>query len=165
MNNFKDLIENTKLVKQLDELFENDEIDGQTLEDSKELLFSSIGENIDNLTIYKIKLDNKIKECKEIKKHYEDLEKQYIKKLNKLNSFIIMIMNGMKTDKLNGNVGTIKKTYSKKVDITDINKIPKEYIRTKIDEEPMKKEIKKAIEQGEKIQGASVITIENISYK
>ena len=162
---FKELIENTKLIKDLDELFNAEEIDEKTLHDSRELLFESLGENIDSLNDYKIKLDNKINECKEIKERYVALEKHYEKKRDRLNEFLLSIMNNMKTDKLLGNVGYIKKKETKQVNILDIEKIPKEYIDIKITKNPKKLDIRKAIENGAEIEGACIIKNEGILYK
>lgn len=165
MNDFKELLENTSFIKQLDEMFDNEEIDEQTLEDSKELIFESLGENIDNLNIYKIKLESKIKECQEVEKRYYELRKHYNKKLEKLNEFLLGVMDKMKTDKLLGNVGYVKKRQSKFVNITDLNKIPEQYRKVETIITPIKSDIKKALENGESIEGASIGINNSITYK
>lgn len=165
MNDFKELLENTSFIKQLDEMFDNEEIDEQTLEDSKELIFESLGENIDNLNIYKIKLESKIKECQEVEKRYYELKKHYNKKLEKLNEFLLSVMDKMKTDKLLGNVGYVKKRQSKFINITDLNKIPEQYKKVETIITPIKSDIKKALENGENIEGASIGINNSITYK
>lgn len=165
MNDFKELLENTSFIKQLDEMFDNEEIDEQTLEDSKELIFESLGENIDNLNIYKIKLESKIKECQEVEKRYYELKKYYNKKLEKLNEFLLSVMDKMKTDKLLGNVGYVKKRQSKFINITDLNKIPEQYKKVETIITPIKSDIKKALENGENIEGASIGINNSITYK
>lgn len=165
MNDFKELLENTSFIKQLDEMFDNEEIDEQTLEDSKELIFESLGENIDNLNIYKIKLESKIKECQEVEKRYYELRKYYNKKLEKLNEFLLGVMDKMKTDKLLGNVGYVKKRQSKFINITDLNKIPEQYKKVETIITPIKSDIKKALENGENIEGASIGINNSITYK
>lgn len=165
MNDFKELLENTSFIKQLDEMFDNEEIDEQTLEDSKELIFESLGENIDNLNIYKIKLESKIKECQEVEKRYYELRKHYNKKLEKLNEFLLGVMDKMKTDKLLGNVGYVKKRQSKFINITDLNKIPEQYKKIETVITPIKSDIKKALENGENIEGAYIGINNSITYK
>ncbi len=165
MNDFKELLENTSFIKQLDEMFDNEEIDEQTLEDSKELIFESLGENIDNLNIYKIKLESKIKECQEVEKRYYELRKHYNKKLEKLNEFLLGVMDKMKTDKLLGNVGYVKKRQSKFINITDLNKIPEQYKKIETVITPIKSDIKKALENGENIEGAYIGINNSVTYK
>lgn len=165
MNDFKELLENTSFIKQLDEMFDNEEIDEQTLEDSKELIFESLGENIDNLNIYKIKLESKIKECQEVEKRYYELRKHYNKKLEKLNEFLLGVMDKIKTDKLLGNVGYVKKRQSKFINITDLNKIPEQYKKIETVITPIKSDIKKALENGENIEGAYIGINNSITYK
>ncbi len=165
MNDFKDLIENIGFIRQLDEMFDNEEIDEKTLEDSKELIFESLGENIDNLNIYKIKLENKIKECQDIEKRYSELRKHYNNKLEKLNKFLLSVMDGLNTDKLLGNVGYVKRRQNKFVNITDINKIPDKYKKVETVITPIKSDIKKALQDGENIEGASIGINNSITYK
>ena len=54
---------------------------------------------------------------------------------------------------------------SRSVEITDYTAIPEKYIRTKTIVEPMKAEIKKAIENGEAVQGAKLIEKDNIQVR
>lgn len=54
---------------------------------------------------------------------------------------------------------------SDSVEVFDIEKLPKEYIKTKIEENPDKVAIKNAIKDGKKIDGAKIITNYNIQIK
>ena len=54
---------------------------------------------------------------------------------------------------------------SKSVSIEDANLIPKEYMRVKTTEEPNKTEIKKAIEEGKVVLGASITENVNLQIK
>lgn len=54
---------------------------------------------------------------------------------------------------------------SKKTEITDMEKIPEEFIVTKVEKNPDKTAIKKAIEAGQEITGASVVTNTTITIK
>ena len=54
---------------------------------------------------------------------------------------------------------------SRSVEITDETAIPEKYIRTKTYTEPMKTEIKKAIENGEEVKGAKLIETERVQVR
>ena len=54
---------------------------------------------------------------------------------------------------------------SDSVEVTDINKLPEEYIKTKIEKNPDKVAIKNAIKSGEEINGAKIVTNYNIQIK
>ena len=54
---------------------------------------------------------------------------------------------------------------SRSVEITDETAIPEKYIRTKTYTEPMKTEIKKAIENGEVVTGAKLIETERVQVR
>ena len=54
---------------------------------------------------------------------------------------------------------------SNSVNITDINSLPKEFIKTKIEESPDKTAIKKAIDNGQIVNGAEIVTNYNIQVK
>jgi len=54
---------------------------------------------------------------------------------------------------------------SDSVEVTDLDKIPEEYIKTKVEKNPDKMAIKNAIKDGKKISGAQIITNYNIQIK
>ena len=54
---------------------------------------------------------------------------------------------------------------SDSVEVTDIDKLPEEYIKTKIEKNPDKVAIKNAIKSGEEINGAKIVTNYNIQIK
>jgi len=59
----------------------------------------------------------------------------------------------------------ISNRISKSVEVTDCNQLPKEYLKEKIEINPDKTAIKKALEQGEIISGALLITKSNLQIK
>lgn len=59
----------------------------------------------------------------------------------------------------------ISNRISKSVEVTDCNLLPKEYIKEKIEIKPDKTAIKKALEQGEIISGALLVTKSNLQIK
>ena len=54
---------------------------------------------------------------------------------------------------------------SDSVEVTDIDKLPEEYIKTKIEKNPDKVAIKNAIKDGKEINGAKIVTNYNIQIK
>ena len=54
---------------------------------------------------------------------------------------------------------------SDSVEVTDFDKLPQEYIKTKIEKNPDKVAIKNAIKAGKKVEGATVVTNYNIQIK
>lgn len=59
----------------------------------------------------------------------------------------------------------ISNRISKSVEVTDFNQLPKEYLKEKIEINPDKTAIKKALEQGEIISGALLVTKSNLQIK
>jgi hypothetical protein len=59
----------------------------------------------------------------------------------------------------------ISNRISKSVEVTDCNQLPKEYLKEKIEINPDKTAIKKALEQGEIISGALLVTKSNLQIK
>lgn len=70
-----------------------------------------------------------------------------------------------KKKKIEGNLISIGWRKSEVVEITDVTKIPKEYIKTKIEESPDKTKIKEAIKSGLKVDGAELVEKQNIQIK
>ena len=54
---------------------------------------------------------------------------------------------------------------SDKVEVVDIKKLPKEYIKTKVEENPDKVAINNAIKNGKEVEGAKIVTNYNIQIK
>ena len=71
-------------------------------------------------------------------------------------------LNKYKLDLPHSKIGYRK---SDSVEVIDINKLPKEYIKTKVEENPDKVAIKNAIKDGKEIEGARIVTNYNIQIK
>lgn len=165
MNDFKELFEYSNSIMQLDLLLENEEIDGQTYEDSLELIKSSFTDNVDNLTRYNIHLLSRIDECKKYIEQLENNKKKLLKKHERLQKFLIDFMNKSNFEKISGNTSEIKIRKNKSVNIFDINKIPNAYKNQKIEFVPDKSKIKQAILAGENIEGAELKVNSSLSFK
>lgn len=71
-------------------------------------------------------------------------------------------LNKYKLDLPHSKIGYRK---SDSVEVTDIDKLPEEYIKTKIEKNPDKVAIKNAIKDGKEITGAKIVTNYNIQIK
>lgn len=101
-------------------------------------------------------VDNEIKRLQEIKKHMVKKREKYIK-------YITKCMEIMGKTKIETPVGKILFRKSKRIVINDENKIPQKYYI--LEPKLLKTDVKKAIERGEKIEGAKIIEFQNLQIK
>jgi DNA repair ATPase RecN len=101
-------------------------------------------------------IDSEIDRLKEMKKRTEN-------EIDRIKNFLSMAVDTF------GNFETglhkISNRISKSVEVTDFNQLPKEYLKEKIEISADKTAIKKAIESGENISGALLVTKSNLQIK
>jgi len=101
-------------------------------------------------------IDAEIDRLKEMKKRTEN-------EIDRIKNYLSMAVDTF------GNFETglhkISNRISKSVEITDCNKLPKEYLKEKIEISADKTDIKKAIESGVNISGALLVTKSNLQIK
>jgi effector-binding domain-containing protein len=101
-------------------------------------------------------IDAEIDRLKEMKKRTEN-------EIDRIKNFLSMAVDTF------GNFETglhkISNRISKSVEVTDFNQLPKEYLKEKIEISADKTAIKKAIESGENISGALLVTKSNLQIK
>jgi DNA repair exonuclease SbcCD ATPase subunit len=92
-----------------------------------------------------------------------DMKKQTEKEVERIKNYLSLAVDQF------GNFETglhkISNRISKSVEVTDCNQLPKEYIKEKIEINPDKTAIKKAIESGVDIPGALLVTKSNLQIK
>jgi hypothetical protein len=92
-----------------------------------------------------------------------NLKKQTEGEINRIKNYLSLAVDHF------GNFETglhkISNRISKSVEVTDCNQLPKEYLKEKIEINPDKTAIKKALEQGEIISGALLVTKSNLQIK
>lgn len=92
-----------------------------------------------------------------------NLKKQTEGKIDRIKNYLSLAVDQF------GNFETglhkISNRISKSVEVTDFNQLPKEYLKEKIEINPDKTAIKKALEQGEIISGALLVTKSNLQIK
>lgn len=166
MNDIKELIENTNLIKQLDIMFDQEEIDDSTYNDSKDLILSSIGDNIDSICEYRIYLKNKIEECQSQYERYYNIKKRYENKIKNLDLIILNLLQSSNTNEIKGNLSSIKTKKNSFVDVEDISKIPNEFLKTSTLVKPDKEKIKKFLSNKENtIEGCKINYNTTLTYK
>ena len=101
-------------------------------------------------------IDAEIDRLKEMKKRTEN-------EIERIKNYLSMAVDTF------GNFETglhkISNRISKSVEVTDFNQLPKEFIKEKIEISADKTAIKKAIESGENISGALLVTKSNLQIK
>jgi DNA repair exonuclease SbcCD ATPase subunit len=92
-----------------------------------------------------------------------NLKKQTEGKIDRIKNYLSLAVDQF------GNFETglhkISNRISKSVEVTDFNQLPKEYLKEKIEINPDKTAIKKAIESGVDIPGALLVTKSNLQIK
>jgi DNA repair ATPase RecN len=101
-------------------------------------------------------IDAEIDRLKEMKKRTEN-------EIDRIKNYLSMAVDTF------GNFETglhkISNRISKSVEVTDYNQLPKEYLKEKIEISADKTAIKKAMESGENISGALLVTKSNLQIK
>lgn len=164
-NNFRDLIEISSSIQELDSLFDMEEIDETTYNDTKEMILASMESNVDGLVFYNTSLTAKIEECKAHMKRFTEYKKYLERKQERLEKFLVEVstVTGEKT--LYGATSEIKTGKSSYVEIYDESQLPGEYLKTKIEYTPDKTKIKNDIKEGKEVPGAVISERKTIRIK
>jgi len=101
-------------------------------------------------------IKNEIDRLKKLKEMAESAEERLKKYLQE---------NIPEGQKIQGDLITISWRKSESVEISDVSKIPKEYIKTKIEESPDKTTIKEALKSGKQVPGAELVSKNNLQIK
>lgn len=145
-------------------LYESIQIDAQTKIDNSNCLCKVIDGEIDVIDkeIERLKSERKSRENKKnwIKNNVDKfIRRQFTNEDGELDT------EGLNKYKLSLPHSKVSYRRSNSVEITDQNLIPKKYIKTKIEESPDKMAIKKAIDNGEVIDGAKIVVNYNMQIK
>lgn len=157
------LYEMTEAAKTLYELFANDEIPLDAVQDTLD------GMGVENkLEDYVYVLNQTMADLEMIKAEIEKLKakkERAEKSIDRLKSALLAYMDTVGKDRERAGVFNISIRKSEAVNITDESKLPPEYIKTKTTTAPDKAAIKKAIKDGAEIAGAEIITNRNVQVK
>lgn len=139
-----------------------DEETGEIIDMEKlQKLQIAFDEKVEGIACWIKELTAYAKAVKEEKDKLADRQKAAENKVDSLKKYLMYALNGQKfkTPKVAISYG---KTTS--VDVPDWREVPKEYLKEK-DPEPDKMAIKKAIQEGEEVPGASLVEKQHIRIK
>ena len=165
MNNLSlikyELKEINNIVKFLDS--ENNELDEQTINDTKESVSLLLEEKSDQLELLLKDLELKAEKCKEIADFYTKKAKQASERKTALKSLILEAMQGLDVKRIETETGTFTiRNNNPSLVIDDKSLIPAKFITMVQSDKIEKEEIKKAIKNGEEIAGAHLETSQSL---
>lgn len=96
-------------------------------------------------------------------KRLRELKEKKTKAIDRFKNYVKECMVTLEQSKLDFGIGSFSLRKSTSTEITDLEKIPKEYLTEKVEIKPNKTEIKKALQNGEVIEGA--VLQENMSLQ
>lgn len=159
------LYEITQNMKQLNNYLDDDEFNEEIYENTLSLIKTELSNKsislihiIKNIESDETMLDNEIKRLKAIKDRKS-------KKLKDIKDYIKVCMEQMGVNKIETPIGNFSLRKSESVDIINPAKIPAQYLNTVVEYKPDKVKIKEAIKSGIKIEGAEIVTNNNLNIK
>lgn len=160
MNNYLELknIENMYLA-----IFENEELDEQTIKDTQESIIALLENQTSDISIVIKEKIAKIEMLKKIGDEYKEKAKKEQRKIEKLKEIIKDVMKGMDLKKLETETGTFtirKNAPSLIVENQDL--IPRKFIEIIQSENVKKNEIKEALKNNEVVEGVRLQNSESL---
>lgn len=120
------------------------------------------GRKIENVALWVKNLNADLRAYKAEKEAFAEREKQAKAKIESLCKWLTTALDGQK---FNTSKVAVSFRKSEAVEIVDATKIPKEYIREKIETAPDKTAIKEALKSNFQVPGAMLVQNKNISIK
>ena len=159
------LYEITQNMKQLNNYLDNEEFNEETYNNTLSIIKTELSNKstslihvIKNIESDETMLDNEIKRLKAIKDRKS-------KNLKDIKDYIKVCMEQMGVNKIETPIGNFSLRKSESVDIINPVKIPAQYLNTVVEYKPDKVKIKEAIKSGIKIDGAEIVTNNNLNIK
>ena len=156
------LFEMTEAAKELYELMSADEIDETTLDDTLEAIGAN--EKLESYVYVQKTLEAEYAAHKAVKERHDARMKSIAANIERLKNAEIAFIQATGKKKADAGTFTLTVRESKVTTILDESKIPTEYLKPQ-PPKPDKTAIKKAIENGETIEGAILETSYSISAK
>lgn len=155
----KNLIDS--IMDNVDENGEVKDFDISELEELKEEKQTKL----ENIALYIKNLDSEAVAIKVEENVLKERRERLEKKSERLRTALINSLQEDGKDKIESPKFVAKIKVTDKTEILDIDKIPEQYIKVKIERQADKTEIKKAIKSGEVIEGARVVPNTTINIK
>lgn len=154
-SNLMEVLENTE-----------DQVTKDLVKDSLEQLQLQTTEKVENIIKYIKNLESEAKALDEESKRLAERKKTTLKKVDNLKQYLKDFTGSLEGKKYNAGIFKLSiRKNAPSVNVVDIKAIPKNFIKTEVVETVDKMEIKKALKNGEIIEGVELISSESISIK
>lgn len=141
---------------------ETGEFDEQNFNDELGNLELAKNEKIENIGLL---IKNLTSDINDLKAEEGTLAGRRKTKENKINFLKNILSNILNYEKFETSKIVLSFRKSEQVQIADVDNLPKKFLTEKVSISPNKTEIKKAIKSGQKVQGAELITVQNLQIK
>jgi len=161
------LYEMTKQFEELNSKIENGEIPEDAIGDTLDAMELTIKDKSNNVSAFILNQKSKVKEIKEAMQAMQKRMKSEQKKIEWLEKYLLdnMIKSGIQELECpQWKVKVGKNPPSVELHEDAVELLDEKYITQKVTRTPNKKEIKKAIQQGEKISGAALVSKPNLRW-
>lgn len=159
------LYEITQNMKQLNNYLDDDEFNEETYNNTLSIIKTELSNKstslihvIKNIESDEIAIENEIKRLKAIKDRKR-------KNLESLKEYIKTCMEQMNLTKIETPLGNFSLRKSESVNIINPVKIPAQYLNTVVEYKPDKVKIKEDIKNGIEVEGAEIVTNNNLNIK
>tara|TARA_R100000808_G_scaffold164_1_gene1149 strand:+ start:706 stop:1203 length:498 start_codon:yes stop_codon:yes gene_type:complete len=161
------LYEMTKQFEELNSKIESGEIPEDAIGDTLDAMELTIKDKSNNVSAFILNQKSKVKEIKEAMQAMQKRMKSEQKKIEWLEKYLLdnMIKSGIQELECpQWKVKVGKNPPSVELHEEAVELLDEKYITQKVTRTPNKKEIKKAIQQGEKISGAALVSKPNLRW-
>ena len=157
------LYEMTEAQKQLYEFMTSGEIDEEVYADTLEGI--GIAEKIEGYCVVENELAGDLQKIESEIERLNEKKKSIENNIKRLNLRLGDCLYSMNTTKYSAGTYTVYRRETQQVIIDDSEKIPAEFMKTRVSETPNKTLIKESIKAGKEIAGAHVQTNQSITIK
>lgn len=141
------------------------EEDAEIKQDLKELIAIEIKEKAQNIVMTIKNKEADIEAIDNEIKRLQQLKKRHIAQLENVKEYTIYNLNKMEQNSVNTTLGQIRISTSTSTLIENIEQLPSKFLTVKQEFIPDKAAIKKAIQSGEQVEGAVLLTNYNLQIK
>ena len=157
------LYEMTEAQKELYELMTSGEIDGEVYADTLEGI--GIAEKIEGYCVVENELSGDLQKIESEIERLNEKKKSIENNIKRLNLRLGDCLYSMNTTKYSAGMYTVYRRETQQVVIDDSEKIPAEFMKTRVSATPNKTLIKESIKAGKEIAGAHLQTNQSITIK
>lgn len=157
------LYEMTEAQKELYELMASGEIDEEVYADTLEGI--GIAEKIEGYCVVENELSGDLQKIESEIKRLTEKKKSIENNIKRLNLRLGDCLYSMNTTKYSAGTYTVYRRETQQIIIDDLQKIPAEFMKTRVSEAPNKTMIKESIKSGKEVPGAHLQANQSITIK